>query len=30
MFVNATKFTELVAHMEQMHQALGEPAETQR
>jgi hypothetical protein len=29
MLVNAKKFTELVAHMEQMHQALGEPAEKQ-
>jgi hypothetical protein len=29
MFANATELTEIVAHMEQMHQALGEPAEKQ-
>jgi len=29
MLVNATKFTELVAHVEQMRQAIGEPAEKQ-
>jgi len=29
MLVNAMKFTELVTHIEQMHQALEEPAEKQ-
>jgi len=29
MLANATKFSELVAHMQQMHQALGEPAAKQ-